>query len=82
MRANCACCRHRQATSEGGTLPLCAICREEGELFFAAYSRGESIETHAESWAVGLIALGMTIACVLTLRWLVQGGHPPYWWPL
>jgi hypothetical protein len=82
MIANCACCRRREATQEDTAIPLCSICRDEGERFFAAYSRGESIETHAESLAVGLWALGMTIACVLTLRWLVQGGHAPTWWPL
>lgn len=52
---------------------LCRRCEEEAS-FIARFERGDSIERTADSWAIGLMCVGLLLAGVAAFRWAVQSG--------
>jgi hypothetical protein len=61
---------------------MCLICEADESLFRHAFTRGESIESEAESWVIGLIATGITMACLGAIIYLVRSGWAQMVWPL
>lgn len=42
----------------------------------------DSIESHAESWAIGIVAVGIALAMAAAFIALVKAGYAQHWWPL
>ena len=78
----CRTCKHRPAQEGGCGVPLCSTCRVEADAFMARFAQNDSIESHADSIAVGLISVGFAIILAIVMTALIKGGYGQAWWPL
>lgn len=80
MRAHCQHCRTRLAQRG---LFLCTICRSEGEALLRGFQpRDDSIESTADSWAVGMASAGIACALLAAFATFVKSGLVNVWWPI
>lgn len=75
MRSICQHCRTRLAQRG---LFLCDVCRDEGERLLRGFQpRDDSIESTADSWAVGLASVGIALTMLSAFAWIVKSGAVP-----